>query len=396
MAAQPTAITTWRSPPRKTIEVSRGRRIFHPGIIVFVIVRVGQLVIIGCAVAAAFAPVSSETIERVYSTSVYPKIQAAVTPVSNAVSFALFDVITVLAVVVLLVSAVLAVRRARAVRSLRPLGAWFLSLCTAAAVAYLVFLGVWGLNYRRVPMAERLMLTTAAPSTEQVVTLGFEAVRRINALYKEAHRVGWDGDPRSNTELLAAYAFVQERLLGVADAVPGRLKSSLYGPYFRWTTVDGMVDPFALEVLANPDLLPFERTFVAAHEWAHLAGFADEAEANFVAFLTCVRAGVPAQYSGWLSLYWQIGSEVSPDDRKRLWDAVAEGPRSDIQAISDRLRRGQLPFLRDASWRVYDRYLRANRVDEGVRSYGEVINLVLRARFEDGWVPVRRAHAPPR
>ena len=360
------------------------------------IVRVGQAVIIGCAVAAAFAPVGSDTIERAYSTTIYPKIQAAVTPVSNAVSFALFDMITVIAAVVLIMSAVLAVGRARAMRSVRPLGAWFLSLCTAAAVAYLVFLGMWGLNYRRVPMAERLVLATAPPSTEQVVKLGFEAIRRMNTLHTEAHRIGWDGDPRSNADLLTAYAFVQKRLLGVADAVPGRLKSSLYGPYFRWTTVDGMVDPFALEVLANPDLLPFERTFVAAHEWAHLAGFADEAEANFVGFLTCVRAGVPAQYSGWLSLYWQIGSEVAPEDRKRLWERVGEGPRRDIQAISDRLRRGQLPFLRDASWRVYDRYLRANRVEEGVRSYGQVINLVLRARFEDDWVPVRREDEPSR
>ena len=72
---------------------------------------------------------------------------------------------------------------------------------------------------------------------------------------------------------------------------------------------------------------------------------------------------------------------------------MAEGPRRDIQAITDRLQRGQLPFLRDAGWRVYDGYLRANRVEEGVRSYGQVINLVLRARFEEGFVPVLRAPA---
>ena len=83
-------------------------------------------------------------------------------------------------------------------------------------------------------------------------------------------------------------------------------------------------------------------------------------------------------------------SEARPDDRRRLWDAVAEGPRGDVQAINDRLQRGQLPFLRNASWRVYDKYLRANRVEEGIRSYGKVITLILRARFEDGWVPVRR------
>jgi len=39
---------------------------------------------------------------------------------------------------------------------------------------------------------------------------------------------------------------------------------------------------------------------------------------------------------------------------------------------------------------VYDQYLKANRVEEGVRSYGEVITLVLRTRFDAKWVPRRR------
>jgi hypothetical protein len=55
-----------------------------------------------------------------------------------------------------------------------------------------------------------------------------------------------------------------------------------------------------------------------------------------------------------------------------------------------RLKQGQLPWLRNASWRVYDQYLKANRVDEGIRSYGVVVTLLLQARFDEGWTPVRR------
>jgi hypothetical protein len=343
------------------------------------------------AAAAAIVPTSGETVERVYSTGVYPLIQRTITPVSNLLPFAVFDLLTVTGAVALFIILVRGLRRALRERRLRPLTTTCLRLLTAAAVVYLIFLALWGLNYRRTAMSDRLVLDRDPPSTEQVMTLGLESIRRMNALYAEAHRIAWEIDPRDDESLVAAYRFVQQSLNGLPPgAVPGRLKRTIYGPYFRWTSVDGMVDPFALEVLANPDLLPYERTFVAAHEWAHLAGFADEAEANFVAWLTCVRAGPAAQYSGWLSLYWQIGGEVSADNRTRLWEEVAEGPRADIRAISDRLRRGQLPFLRDASWRVYDQYLRANRVEEGVRSYGEVITLIHRARFEDGFVPVRR------
>src|SRR5438132_90819 len=66
-----------------------------------------------------------------------------------------------------------------------------------------------------------------------------------------------------------------------------------------------------------------------------------------------------------------------------------------VPSIAARLRRGDLPVLRRASWAMYDRYLKANRVESGVRSYGAVVTLILRARFENDWRPVRRAFAGP-
>jgi hypothetical protein len=360
------------------------------------VARAFQIAIIVLAAAAAVAPISSDRVERGFSTTVYPVLQRAITPLSNAVPFALWDVLTVAAIVAGITAIVRGTLRARRERRLQPIADTVGRLAAAAAVVYLVFLGVWGFNYRRIPMAARLLMDRPAPSPDVVMALGVDAVRHMNELHGEAHRIGWHRDPRDSMALLQAYDFVQRRLSDATPSVAGRLKRTLYGPYFRWTTVDGMVNPLALEVLANPDLLPYERTFVAAHEWAHLAGYADESEANFVGWLTCVRADVPSQYSAWLFLYWQIGGEMRPPERQKLWDAVAPGPRADILAINDRLRRGQLPLLRNASWRVYDQYLRANRVEEGIRSYGLVINLILRARFEDGWVPVRRNSAPSR
>jgi len=263
-------------------------------------------------------------------------------------------------------------------------------LIPAGALIYLLFLGLWGFNYRRVPMSERLQVGEAAPSADAVLTLGLRAVDELNALHSAAHAEGWRITPFRDDTLRAAYASVQQILSDATPAVPGRLKRSILGPYFRWASVDGMVNPFGLEAIGNPDLLPFERPFVAAHEWAHLAGFADESEASFVGWLTCVRASTPAAYSGWLFLYWQISSELGLSDRQRLSAALDEGPQRDVAAIAERLRRGRIPRLSRASWRVYDQYLKANRVEEGTRSYGAVVTLLLRARFESGWTPVRR------
>jgi len=349
-----------------------------------------ELLAIAAAVALAFAPIPASWVEFWYSTTAYPRIQRLLTPFSNLFPFAILDVLLLIVVPTVVFRVVAAVGESWRTRALRPLGRTVFHLLATAAALYVAFLLLWGLNYRRVRMTERLVLDKAAPTPEQVVALGLTAVSEMNRLYADAHEQLVAGGEWRDLALRAAFADVQHALASGPDAEPGRLKRSLLGPYFRWAGVDGMVNPFGLDVIANPDLLPFERPFVASHEWSHLAGYADESEANFVGWLTCVRASPSQQYSGWFYLYWQIASEVNAEERRRLNAALADGPRRDVNAVITRLRRGQIPALQRASWQVYDKYLKANRVEAGVRSYGEVVTLVLRARFAPEWVPVRR------
>jgi uncharacterized protein DUF3810 len=354
-----------------------------------------ELAAIVTAVALAFAPIPPPWIELRYSTTVYPRIERTLTSLSNLVPFAILDLLLVLVVPTVVIRIVSAARESWRIRALRPIGRAVFHLLVMAATLYVAFLALWGLNYRRVRMADRLVLDRAAPTTEQVVALGLNAVSEMNRLYTGAHEQLVVGEEWRDSALRNAFADVQRALAAAPDAQPGRLKRSLLGPYFRWAGVDGMVNPFGLEVIANPDLLPFERPFVAAHEWSHLAGYADEAEANFVGWLTCVRASLPHQYSGWFYLYWQVAAEVNAEERGRLNAGLAEGPRRDVNAVITRLRRGQIRALQRASWQVYDTYLKANRVEAGVGSYGEVVTLLLRARFAPEWVPVRRGVRQP-
>lgn len=342
------------------------------------------------ALIAAVAPIPEFLVERWFSIGVYPRLQHVMTPFANLVPFAWFDVLLLIVVIFIVRVLARAVRQARRHRRWLPIlsSAW--TIAVTAAGIYVLFLGCWGLNYRRVPMSERLEMVSGAPDPEAVGQLGATAVERLNALYDAAHLHGWAEDEWRDPDLIHAFGDAQRLIQDTPAPVPGRLKRTMLGPYFRWTGVDGMVDPLMLEVLVNPDLLPWERPFVAAHEWSHLAGFADESEASFVGWLTCVRAHAAAQYSGWLFLYWEVVGDLRADDRTRLNAALDEGPRRDLTAIVARLQKGQLPVLRTASWAVYDQYLRANRVEEGVQSYGEVVTLIVRTRFEDGYRPVRR------
>ena len=83
-----------------------------------------------------------------------------------------------------------------------------------------------------------------------------------------------------------------------------------------------MTNPFGLEVLLNSRVLPVELPALAAHEYAHLAGFADEADASVVAWLAC-QGGTPAlRYSGALAVLPHLLTGL-PRETQR---SVIEGP----------------------------------------------------------------------
>jgi hypothetical protein len=66
---------------------------------------------------------------------------------------------------------------------------------------------------------------------------------------------------------------------------------------------------------------------------------------------------------------------------------LADGPREDLQAIRVRLLQHINPQVSAAGWRVYDQYLKANKVEAGAASYAEVVRLILGTTFDDDWKP---------
>lgn len=330
----------------------------------------GFLLIAG---AAALVPIPPAFVERVYSTGAYPVLQRFLTAFSNKAPFPLIDLLMALGVVWL---AVLAVRVRRLFRpgAARRVERLLVGLVVPCAALYLAFLVLWGFNYRRLPLEAKLPFDAAAVTPDAARALADAAVSRLNALHAAAHAAGWADVDGSLAVAFAAAA----REAGVpGTTVPGRPRRSLLDWYFRSAAVAGMTDPFFLETLVASDLLPFERPFVIAHEWSHLAGFADEGEANFVGWLTCLRGSVPVQYSGWLSLYAEIIGGLPRRDRAAVTARLGAGPRDDLRALADRLTRNVNPTVSAAGWRVYDRYLKANRVEDGAASYARVVRLAL-------------------
>ena len=339
-------------------------------------VRHARAALIVAAGLLAVLPTPSSWVEALYSRRFYPPLQNLLTPLSGSIPFALFDVLLAGAAACIGVWWVAALRRAGAGGRPRAVLAAGLRTIALAAGVYLVFLVVWGFNYRREPLAAKLGHDARRVTSQALRELGVETADRLNDLYPAAPRAGWPELDALPARLGPAFERVQRQLGSDRLAVAGTPKATLLAPYFRWAGIDGMVSPFTLEILVNDAVLPFERPYVVAHEWAHLAGYAAESEASFVGWLTCLAGDDASRYSAWLYLLPRVVRHLDEEGRGRVWGRLAAGPAADLRAVALRLR-GAVPVVQRNASRVYDRYLRANRVEAGIASYGQVVDLVL-------------------
>ena len=345
--------------------------------------RYAGAAIVACAAALAALPLPAPLVERLYSRGLYPRLQPVVTTVSGLVPFALFDVAAVV-ILALSVWRVVAWRRAHVPRLALRIA---VAAVVGASVIYLWFLLFWGLNYRRVPLEQQLEYDPARITRQSGLDFARAAIVRANAL-RSAPAPNSSWSPPDDESLRYALSEVQQQL-GAPNFAVSAPKWSLLQLYFRTAAIDGMTDPFFLEVILNPDMLPSERPFTLAHEWAHLAGYAGESEANFLAWLACIRASPSSQYSGWLSAYQQVASGLPLQDRRALAAELSPAVVADLTAERARFARSS-ERVRVVARGAYDTYLRANRIEEGIANYNAVVRLMLGTSFDERWKPKLR------
>lgn len=316
--------------------------------------------------------------------SIYPVLQASLTPWSNLIAWPLFDLVWMALVAGLAVWAALALRDGWRRRRVWPIVRVLGAAVTIAAAVYLWFLAAWGFNYRRPGVEQALDSYDRAQATPAAVrALAERAVAEANRRHAAAHLQGFPAFDAVPPALLTSLHAVEARLGRGRPTVPSRPKRPLTAPYMRAVGVSGMLAPLFLETYLNPDLTGPERPYVLAHEWAHLSGFAPEEDASFVGVVTALGADEPARYSAWLFLVSEVTRRLQPVTRRLVLEGLAEGPRQDLAAIAARLQ-DRVPWLDRASWVAYDRAIRSQGAERGVAGYGRVIELLLGSGVLEG------------
>jgi hypothetical protein len=331
--------------------------------------------ILVAAVVASFPPAAS-TVERFYSKWLYPMLQANLTALSNRAPVALFDVAIVVFILIAAGIWTRSIRSARKQQAIRSLARGLMATLTLVAILYLWFLASWGLNYARPPLEESLTFDASRVTPEAVRALAEHAIERANHTHAAGHAAGFPGIHDSPQPLINALHQVEKELGRPRPTVLSAPKWSIFTPFYRASGVSGQLGPFFLETLLNPDLTGPERPAVLAHEWAHLSGYAPESDASFVGLLAALRAGPASEYSAWLELVSESVNQLQPVTQRLVLEKLAPGPRDDQAAIRERLKALVRPVERVA-WSSYDRMLKSQGVEEGVKSYSRVIQLLI-------------------
>ena len=337
-----------------------------------------QVTPIAVAAVLALAPPSAPTVERYYARGLYPLIQGNLTSWSNRSPVALFDVTLAVLILIVIGSWIYWLRRVRREKSVKPIGRGLFATLAGASVVYLWFLAAWGLNYARPALETQIPFDAARITPPAVRALAELAVREANRTYAAAHAEGFPSIHEWPTTLSDALHHVERELGRPSPTRVAHPKTSVLSPFYRAAGVSGQLAPFFLETLLNPDLTGPERPAVLAHEWAHLSGYAPESDASFVGYLAALRAGPAAEYSAWLDLVSAASNQLQPVTQRLVLEKLEAGPRRDQDAIRERLKALIQPVERVA-WSTYDQMLKSQGVEEGVRSYSRVIQLLIGA-----------------
>lgn len=265
-------------------------------------------------------------------------------------------------------------------------------IITYAALLYFVFMLVFGLNYNRASIRVDLSLERVNYNAEELILMNESLIERANGL-REQVTENEEGVFILTEERSEIFALAEEGYDTFSSAFPqfsgsyGLAKGILASEALNYTGITGVFMPFTGEANVNikgPDLL-FPATVL--HEMAHQRGIAYEDEANYMAFLvSSYHSYEPIQYSGTMLALLNSMNALYREDResyRALYETYSEGVKRDLRAYSV-FYDAYEGEVNDRATKVNDTYLKSNGQSSGVKSYGEMVNLLLEQFMQKG------------
>ncbi len=145
--------------------------------------------------------------------------------------------------------------------------------------------------------------------------------------------------------------------------------------------VSGVYTYFTGEANINVNYPDYILPHTVAHEMSHARGVLNEGDANFTAFLVCLESENPyVRYSGLMSIFPYITDALYFTDKEAYFEvmsALSHNIYEEYDAFSKFFEKYSSSKAAQISSAVNDTFLKANGQEEGINSYGLVVDLTV-------------------
>ena len=334
----------------------------------------------------------SDLVERFYSRAIYPVLAGIFGRVFGVFPFSVAEFVVVVVIILSVYFLARFIRRIYIHKENRKklLTVFVANLCCILGVGLFAFAITSGLNYQRISFAEQSGFDVRPSPVEELVALSIELAESANAARqmvaedeRGVMRLSAPGYHALALEAQELFGDATQRYPNLGDGYVPRPKPMIFSRAMSWMNIGGVYFPFTFEANVNVDKPHYSIPATMMHELAHFRGFMREDEANFLAYLTSRDSGNPDfVYSGYMMALIHTTNALFSVDRNAYWDVIGklyDGVLRDMTASSEYWRQFEGPAATVAVM-VNDAYLRANNQASGVRSYGEMVDLLLAER----------------
>lgn len=326
------------------------------------------------------------TVEAVYSRVLYPAVAYTYGALTSLFPFSLTEagilILAAIGVYLVVRWARMWMRREGILGECKRAGRWIARGVSLTVAVFMVFCGY---NYYRLPFADTCGLTVRRSAVEELYDLCGELTEEANRL-----RAALPEDELGVMRLSESFYGLARQARQVYGGMAGRYdtlpaypitpKPVLCSWAMSLMQITGVFCPVTFESNVNIDAPDYTIPATMCHELSHTRGYMREDEANFIAYLACRDSeSVEFRYSGVMLALIHAQNRMASADRELYWEIAgmqSEGVRRDFDYNDAYWARLEGPVAQ-VSTVVNDTYLRLNDQEDGVQSYGRMVDLLL-------------------
>lgn len=329
--------------------------------------------------------------EKYYSRGLYPFIMQPYSKLTGLIPVSIAELLIFAAIIYILIKIIYLIFTRRTDKKSRFLS-FLINIIMVASILFFAQTIIWGINYERLSFANNANLNVRDSSVEELEALCIKLIENTNMLREQVSE-----DSNGVMKVEGGFKSLVERAqLGYDEASKiypflkgkyGKPKPVLLSRLMSHTNIIGIFTGLTGEANVDTDITDMELPSTIMHEKAHQHGFANEDEANFIAYITCKNhPHADFRYSGSvLALQHSMNAlySVNKDKYFELMGLLGEGYLRDLNKQHEYWKQFQGP-AKEVAEKINDTYLKMNGIKDGTKSYGRMVDLLLAEFREKG------------